>query len=572
MNYEENFDLKNVHTQVNPQKLCELLTLSGYDATEVKFLYEGFTKGFSIGYLGPTMRQSTSNNIPFIVGDATDMWNKIMKEVKYRRVAGPFDHIPYKNFIQSPIGLVPKSGGKTRLIFHLSYNFSDEEDGKSLNYHTPKEACTVSYNDLDVAVEYCLRLSREMFGNSPIFLAKSDMVSAFRMLPLSPQSWPWVIFKARNPLTGSVSFFVEKSLPFGWGVSCSLYQRFSNSLKHLIEFLYGRQYTMVNYLDDFLFIETSRFQCNELVRIFLHLCNEIGAEVSLDKTEWSSNYVIFLGILLDGHNLTLSIPEEKRIKALVMLNMFKDKKKSTVKHLQVLTGFLNFLSRAVVPGRAFTRRIYSKFANLDRSKMKHYHHVSLDKEFKFDCEIWRFFLENAKNLAICRPMIDLNKFESATELCFYTDSSANEKLGCGGIFDRDWFFLQWEPNYIRKYKPSIEYLELFGVCAGVLTWKKRLINRRVIVFCDNEPVVNMINQSSSKCKNCMYLIRLLVFNGLINNTRVFSRHVLGQKNSLADSLSRLQFKRFRRLGKDMKQHPTKVTSQIWPASKIWSKI
>ena len=46
-----------------------------------------------------------------------------MKEVKLGRYAGPFPTIPYEeDFIQSPIGLVPKDQGcDTRLIFHLSY-------------------------------------------------------------------------------------------------------------------------------------------------------------------------------------------------------------------------------------------------------------------------------------------------------------------------------------------------------------------------------------------------------------------------------------------------------------------
>ena len=50
------------------------------------------------------------------------LWNKVMKEVKEKRFAGPFKEIPFEHFIQSPIGLVPKDGGKYyRLIFHLSY-------------------------------------------------------------------------------------------------------------------------------------------------------------------------------------------------------------------------------------------------------------------------------------------------------------------------------------------------------------------------------------------------------------------------------------------------------------------
>ena len=49
-----------------------------------------------------------------------------MKEVKVGRYCRPFEQIPYANYIQSPIGLVPKAGGKMRLIFHLSYDFGGQ--------------------------------------------------------------------------------------------------------------------------------------------------------------------------------------------------------------------------------------------------------------------------------------------------------------------------------------------------------------------------------------------------------------------------------------------------------------
>ena len=49
-----------------------------------------------------------------------EMWSKVMKEVKGGLYADPFEKPPFDNFIQSPIGLVPKDHGtKTRVIFHL---------------------------------------------------------------------------------------------------------------------------------------------------------------------------------------------------------------------------------------------------------------------------------------------------------------------------------------------------------------------------------------------------------------------------------------------------------------------
>ena len=79
-----------------------------------------------------------------------------MKEVSLERYAGPYKHIPFKYYVQSPIGLVPKANNQTRLIFHLSYDFNKND--KSINYHIPKELCTVCYRDLDHAIQQCIQL------------------------------------------------------------------------------------------------------------------------------------------------------------------------------------------------------------------------------------------------------------------------------------------------------------------------------------------------------------------------------------------------------------------------------
>ena len=90
----------------------EIFKEVNYDRDKSKFIIEGFRQGFDIGYEGPTMRQSTAHNIPFTpgVGDKYELWDKIMKEVELKRFAGPFDKIPFKNYIQSPVGLVLKKG------------------------------------------------------------------------------------------------------------------------------------------------------------------------------------------------------------------------------------------------------------------------------------------------------------------------------------------------------------------------------------------------------------------------------------------------------------------------------
>ena len=146
-----NLDLHSIKTPVNVKVFNELLTASKYNSEEIKFLTEGFSEGFSIGYEGPEDVKITAPNLKFRgVGNPTILWNKVMKEVKENRHAGPFEKIPFANYIQSPIGLVPKDGGKdTRLIFHLSY---PRGKGTSVNANTPADICSVQYPDFNDAV------------------------------------------------------------------------------------------------------------------------------------------------------------------------------------------------------------------------------------------------------------------------------------------------------------------------------------------------------------------------------------------------------------------------------------
>ena len=153
----------------------------------------GFRTGFDIGYCGPTNRRDLAHNIQLWIGTKTQLWNKVMDEVKLGRYPGPFEEPPYKQFIQSPIGLVPKANNKVRLIFHLSYDFEWKNSG-SLNHHTPKEWCSVKYNDIDYAIGVCLKLLEEMTKEGKdekqtIYYGKTDTSSAFRQVPLKPSQY-----------------------------------------------------------------------------------------------------------------------------------------------------------------------------------------------------------------------------------------------------------------------------------------------------------------------------------------------------------------------------------------------
>ena len=264
-----NYDLENVVTPVNIQKLDELLQMTGYDKTKSQFLIEGFTNGFSIGYEGPMNIKRNAPNLRLRVRSEVELWNKMMKEVQLQRFAGPYESPPFEHYIQSPVGLVPQDDGKkTRLIFHLSYPRS----GNSVNSMTPFEICKVKYSDFDDTICRCLE---EGVAYS---VAKSDMSIAFRNLGIKKSHWPLLLMKARSPLDGKWYFFVDKCLPFGSSISCAHFQAFSDAVAYIVSYFTKKE--TVNYLDDFLFAALLKWLCDQQVEMFLKICADINFPVS----------------------------------------------------------------------------------------------------------------------------------------------------------------------------------------------------------------------------------------------------------------------------------------------------
>ena len=484
-----------------------------------------------------------------------------MAEVKLKRYAGPYTSIPFTHYIQSPIGLVPKdSGTKTRLIFHLSYPRGGEPP-RSVNANTPEHLSAVKYTEFEEAVRLCLAAGVDCKA------AKSDLSSAFRHLCIAPQFWKYLVMKAQHPVTGVWYFFIDKCMPFGASISCANFQKFSDALSHIVRVLTGRK--NINYLDDFFFVAFLAAVCDGQVSIFLQVCHLINFPVSLSKTVWASTQITFLGLLIDTVRQIVAIPTDKVERAQTMIQYFltKKSKRVTLKELQRLCGFLNFLCKAIYPGRAFTRRIYAHGSQLT----KPHHHLKVDRELRLDLQVWETFLTTP--LIYNRPFFDYDNSIKSEFVDFSTDASANALLGAGGICGDRWFVQQWDEEFIYKFRPSINYLELFAVTIGIYNWIHLFENRRITLFCDNQSVVHMINNTSSSCPNCMILIRLIVLKSITHNVRVKACYIQSKQNLFPDLLSRLKYKEFRAQARRHQRRfqgtPCEIHQDLWPMGRLW---
>ena len=440
------------------------------------------------------------------------------------------------------------------MIFHLSY----PRDGDSVNSGIPKECCSVKYPDFDEAVKLCLK---EGVGCS---IGKSDMSSAFRHVPLAKGQWWLLVMKAQHPVSKKWFYFVDKCLPFGSSISCAIFQAISDAIAWIVR--YRVRKPNVNYLDDYLFAAALKRFCDQQISEFLLVCAQINFPVALKKNYWGSTRLVFLGMLLDTVRQVVCIPSDKLIKAANWVNYFLNKKnrKATIQEFQKLCGILNFLCRGIVPSRAFLRRLYVFEGKPD---LKPYHHVKITEEHRRDLEIWKAFLASPESLY--RPFMD-SVAVNAEQLDMYSDASGNYRLGFGAYCGPEWVYGQWDYDLCQQLHLSIEFLELYALLVGVLNWIKLFVNRRVILFCDNESVVQMVNSSSSRCKQCMKLIRILTAECIVQNVRVFARHVRTKDNGKADALSRLDLKRFWRIaGRTMNNCKSDLPQEIWPMRKLW---
>ena len=200
---------------------------------------------------------------------------------------------------------------------------------------------------------------------------------------------------------------------------------------------------------------------------------------------------------------------------------------------------------------------------------KAHHHLPVNAEMKLDLDCWSTFLstENVYN----RPFFDFSQVITSEEINLATDASRNPSLGAGGICGSKWFILQWNEDFMMEHEPSIAFLELYAVSIAILLWIHEYRNRSVDLFCDNMSVVHMINNTTSSCKHCMALIRIIVLHTMVHNVRVGAKYVASKDNIYPDLLSRLKYREFRRKshkeGIKFSGRSENIPEELWPMEK-----
>lgn len=500
------------------------------------FLIDGFKYGFRLFSVGQS-RAYESPNLLSARQQPRVVDHKLAKELEAHRLGGPFDTPPFPFFRVSPLGIVPKkSPGEFRLIHHLSY-----PKGNSVNDGISHDHSSVQYANIDHAIK---KIKQSGVGS---YLAKTDIKSAFRILPINPQDYHLLGIKWRG------QYYYDKCMPMGCSSSCKTFEAFSTAVEWIAQDRLGIA-NLIHLLDDFLLIQTTESQCSRSLRLFLELCDFLGIPMAPEKTFGPSTILTFAGVELDTIRCESRLPEDKLLKCKQLIAEFLKKKKATLRELQSLTGVLNFACSVVVPGRCFLRRLIDLTIGLKRPG----HFVRVSREVKADLFTWQQFFHkyNGKSFFLNE------RWEISVNLNLFTDAAGAH--GFGAVFGSHWCYGEWPKEWLGR---NIAVLEFYPIVLSLMLWGDHIRDRCIIFFTDNEALVHVINKATCRDTYLMILVRKLVLVCLRHNILFKAKHISGFKNTLADALSRLQIARFKKLAPAyMDPIPTAIPSHLLPAN------
>ena len=346
-------------------------------------------------------------------------------------------------------------------------------------------------------------------------LAKVDIKSAFRLLPIHPSDRHLTTMKWNQQI------YIDTCLPFGLRSAPKLF----NILADLLAWTAQKNGVSnnIHYLDDFLTMgPPGSSTCQRNLDIFAQLCKDLGVPLAVEKIEGPSTSLTFLGITLDTEQMEIRLPDEKLKRIKDDLQEWLERKKATKRQILSLVGLLQHATKVVKCGRTFVARLYAAAAKI---REMHFY-TRLNSEFRSDLMWWYTFVQTWNGLSILHHV-------PLTDFAIYTDASG--KWGCGAIWGIHWLQWQWPDEW---NKVGIMCKELVPISLSCAVWGSMLSKKHVYFHCDNLSLVNSLNKGSSKDSSVMKLLRTLWLFVAYFDISTTATHVPGAHNNTADHLSR----------------------------------
>ena len=308
--------------------------------------------------------------------------------------------------------------------------------GGSVNDGIESELCSLSYTSVDAAVRLIMAMG------PGTLLAKFDIESAYRLIPVHPDDRPLLGMRWRDKL------YIDTTLPFGLRSAPKLFNAVADALQWIME--HNGVPELLHYLDDFLiFGAPDSLECQQALEKALQLCLQLGVPVAKSKTEGPATSIIFLGIELDTVAKMVRLPREKLHRLQREISKWTGRRSCSKRELLSLIGQLQHACCVVKPGRSFLRRMIT----LSTVAKELHHKIRLNRGFRSDLQWWASFLPSWNGVSMMSGVVPAHPTASIT-------SDTSGSWGCGAFSSAgDWFQLKWPEPWSEVHITVKELLQ-----------------------------------------------------------------------------------------------------------------
>ncbi|KAJ8723051.1 hypothetical protein PYW08_002963 [Mythimna loreyi] len=313
-------------------------------------------------------------------------------------------------------------------------------------------------------------------------------------------------------------------MPFGLRNAAQTFQRFmNNNVLQNLEYAEGDQDRVEPfhfcYLDDVIIASDDEKSHKRHLKLILERFNKFGITINLGKCTFGASEIEFLGYKVSAEGIK---PLEEKIQAIVNYP-----KPETVEQLRRFLGMINFY-RAHLPHAVDYQKELNKY--LHNSKKRDKTKIN-----------WTEVSEKAfvKCKECLQNSVMLSHPASNVPLALMTDASNS----CVGAVLQQEIGDQWKPlGYFSKQlsetqqKYSTYDRELLAIYLAIQYFRKMFEGKKLVIYTDHKPLTFAFSRKVSE-KETPRRTRQLAY---ISEFTTDIRHVTGDKNIVADALSRVE--------------------------------
>ena len=484
--------------------------------------------GFPLGLVEvPVLSPCTRNH-----GSAYQYYPHIDKfvsgEISRNGLMGPFDTPPWQGMMISPMMTAPKKPDSRRPVFDATFG------DFSLNNSTPNDCylgtpTVYSYPKIDDFRIIILACGRGCF------MWKRDLQRFYLQIPMDPVEYKHVGFVWRS------MFFFFVGLMFGLRHSGLQGQRITDALSWIhkqsgLEAEGERIYHCINYCDDLGGAESSKERADSSFICLGSLLAELGLAESVEKARAPSTEMVYLGVQFNSLTMTMSVPPDKLAEVKEEIERWYRKTTAAKKPLQSLLGKLFWISRVVQHSRTFMGRLLTQLREM--SSKPDFQKVKLTDDCKKDLLWWRTFLKLYNGITMIENdeavrLSLLQLLDTPASIC-----AGDATLTGGGAWHGSFYWSRQLPTKLCDPKIPVHQKEFLVVIVSLKIWGSSWSGKVVQIFCDNDPVCDVISGERPSDPTMLSLLREFKF--LVCKYKFYPvlRKINTKDNIIADHISR----------------------------------